>query len=196
MVTEFVKSQSTLMGALCLNLVCGCAAHGPFYAASGFSDEQKQEINKAAAEWERAGVPVDIVWDADAEIYHSRMMKRQPGPPPVFKGQRDPDAIPHYGLTSDRTYMNGETITIQLWPDDLPPQIQYRTALHEFGHALGIAEHSPVEGTVMYPLMQLAADCLTVNDLRRLCDHTGCDVSKLSPCDSDPATGAAVVPAQ
>jgi hypothetical protein len=185
MTAEFSKSWLSAVGILFLTLMGGCAAHGPFYAAQGFTDDQKAQIARAAAEWERVGVPVDIVWDVDPGIYHSRSLKRRPGPPPVFKGEHDPREIPHYGLTSDRTYMNGETVTIQLWPDELEPQIQYRTALHEFGHALGIPEHSTVQGTVMYPMMQQAADCLTTVDVQLFCRDTGCDESKLSPCQGD-----------
>ena len=174
-----------MVGVVVLTLGSGCSAKGPFYAAKGFTENQKALIESAAVEWERAtrGLEsVDIVWDADPDIYHPRMLKRRAGPPAFYQGEGDGKPISHYGVTSDRWLMNGETVNVLLWPDTLTDNLVYRTALHEFGHVLIGLEHSGQKGTVMYPVIEDTADCVTAADLARYCSHQGCDVANMAPC--------------
>jgi len=176
-----------MVGAVVLTLGSGCAAKGPFYAAKGFTETQKGLIESAAAEWERAtrGLEtVDVVWDADPDVYHPRMLKRRAGPPALYEGEGDGKPIRHYGVTSDRWLMNGETVNVLLWPDTLTDNLVYRTALHEFGHVLVGLEHSKQKGTVMYPVIEDTADCVTAEDITRYCAHQGCDAADMAPCST------------
>lgn len=196
--TESRVSRFGIVGAVVLTMGSGCAAKGPFYADKGFTETQKALVERAGAEWERAtgGLEtVDIVWDADPGVYHERMVKRRAGPPAVYQGEGDARPIRHYGVTSDRWLMNGETVNVLLWPDTLTDNLVYRTALHEFGHVFVGLEHSSQKGTVMYPVIEDTADCLTAADLARYCEHQGCDVASMFPCspqDDDGITGVGV----
>jgi hypothetical protein len=191
-----------MAGVIVLTLGSGCTAQGPFYADKGFTETQKALVEKAAAEWERAtgGLEsVDIVWEADPAVYHPRMLKRRAGPPAVYQGEGDAKPIRHYGVTSDRWLMNGETVNVLLWPDTLTDNLVYRTALHEFGHVLMGLEHSTQKGTVMYPVIEDTADCLTAADLARYCAHRGCEAASMVPCspggedDANGITGVGVL---
>ncbi len=57
------------------------------------------------------------------------------------------------------------------------------TIMHEIGHAFGL-EHSPsIYKSIMYYLLTQTSDCITREDLMKLCENICCDYTKLQACD-------------
>jgi len=64
----------------------------------------------------------------------------------------------------------------RIWiQDDLAPRMYYLTAMHEIGHALGLAHYASKDTpTIMYPYITDVGDHPTCLDRKRLCDIWGC----------------------
>ncbi len=88
----------------------------------------------------------------------------------------DPTGLSETGQTAVRTAAGGvltaAAIQIYVWPDITVPELTQgllATATHEFGHALGIAGHSPDPSDVMYAQHQPGQDVLlSVRDVNTI----------------------------
>jgi predicted Zn-dependent protease len=139
-----------------------------------FDDEQLTAIHQATDQWEAAlegYIHFEYVTDED----HNNM---------IIVDSTTTFAIEQrYGINDI-----GECITVP-WESggniqiarDIDQERFRRTALHEFGHAIGLSHD--VSDTVMAPHLGKAAKNITCRDVWMFCDHNGCDGDELKICD-------------
>lgn len=83
-------------------------------------------------------------------------------------------------------------IEVRLVADRLPTKhICILTAMHEFGHALGVGHLESSKGNIMYPSVEPERSaCFKAADLGAFCERYGCRLEDMKPCPDEPPASA------
>lgn len=144
---------------------------------SGFSDEQRQSIVLAYTEWARATSGTVSFTKTNSPDYSQSVVIIKP------VTQADLLKVYHKVLIGRNNYRGSDNF-MYIAVDQSKAEF-HQTALHEFGHVLGLDHDEEVSHhgkTVMTPSTNDASPALTCLDIQAFCTVWKCNASYLSPC--------------
>lgn len=159
----------------------------------GFSEFQKMLIAAGMAEWKRALNPVisfdlefvplikdDIYFMSEKERYQSFaddeiyiMIV------PAKESEDKPNRLAYFSSEYIVSFIG--IINERLEDQDM---VMYRSVIiHELGHAFGLDHSTSLGESVMTEFVNDSANCITEEDIERVCEMWCCDTSVMNPCD-------------
>lgn len=155
------------------------SAHQILYIDSVFNKKETNDIVEAVLEWNKS-TNKTIKFDIEKLVNLNKINKKD-GIVITKINDKHPEVILIDWKTGNVTlaYYNPADIQYIAVINSRIERKQYKKVImHELGHAIGL-NHDDKMGTLMYPIMDLAADHITNADINNVCKIHKCNIKQL-----------------